>query len=61
MHSSRMRTARSLSYGGILPAWVSVWGGDLCQEHPPPEGTWDQAARQEVTLYRDPLPLPWTE
>ena len=25
---------------------------------PPPEGTWDQAARQEVTSYRNPPPTP---
>ena len=29
----------------------------------PPEGTWDQAARQEVTSYRDPFtpPPPWSD
>ena len=27
MHSSRMRTVRSLPYGGV----VSVWGWGLCQ------------------------------
>ena len=26
----------------------------------PLEGTWDQAAKQEVTSYRDPLPPLWT-
>ena len=42
--------------------------GGLCQRDPfwkehgtrdrdAPEGTWDQTARQEVTSYRDPLPL----
>ena len=64
MHSSRMRTARSLPYG------VSVWGslpnrtpdGDLLEgtwdqrQRHPPKGTWYQAARQEVVSYRDPPP-----
>ena len=27
----------------------------------PLEGTWDQAARHEITSYRDPLPHLWTE
>ena len=32
-----------------------TWGQR--QRPSPAEGTWDQAAKQEVTLYRDPLPL----
>ena len=30
------------------------------RDRDPPEGTWDQAARQEVISYRAPSPL-WTE
>ena len=54
MHSSRIRTARSLPYrGGSLsgrPPLKGTWD----QRQTPLEGTWDQAARQEVTSYRPP-------
>ena len=65
-----MRTARSLPYGGGLCLGGLCTGESLlgspptenpCKEHgtrdrDPPEGIWDQAARQEVTSYRDHLP-----
>ena len=59
-----MRTARSLPYGGGVSAWGSLSRGVSVREPPwqrppvrnmepetgtPPEGIWDQAARQEVT------------
>ena len=60
MHYSRMRIARSLPYGeGVCPGVVSLdRTPPLPEEHrirdrDPPEGTWDQAVRQEVTSYRD--------
>ena len=44
MHSSRLLAAR---FGG--------WQGGLCpRTETLPEGTWDQAARQEETSYTDP-------
>ena len=74
MHFSRMRTARYLPYKGLCPEGVSVWvvsvrenlQTETCwKEHgtrdrDPLEGTWDQAARQGVTSYKDPFPM-WTE
>ena len=54
MHSSRLRTGRSLPYGSLCQG--DPPRRNMGQEiEPPPEGTWDQAARQEMTLYRDPL------
>ena len=64
-----MRTANSSLYGG---GGVCLWGVSMTEtpmdkdpqkEHgindrDPSEGTWDQAARQEVTSYRDPM---WTD
>ena len=52
MHSSRICTARFSGHGG------SLFGG-FCSVgylpiRIPPEGTWDQAARQEVTGTRQP-------
>ena len=64
LHSSRVRTACSLSHGWRGLSGGSLSGGSprtetpLDRDHPgqrpPPQGTWDQAARQEVTSYRDP-------
>ena len=47
-HSTRMHTVRFSDYGG-LPTETSWTETTL-------EGTWDQAARQEVTSYRENLP-----
>ena len=47
MHSTRMRTARYSDSMGV-PAET------LPGQRPPPEGTWNQATRQEVTSYREP-------
>ena len=33
-----------------------LWKEYGTRDRDPPERTWDQAARQEVTSYRDPLP-----
>ena len=58
-HSSRNRTGRFSDFGGSLqrpPPNRDPPGQRIPQtETPPLEGTWDQAARQEVTLYRDPI------
>ena len=53
-----------LILGGLLdkdpldrdPLWTETpLGGTWDQGHRPPEGTWDEAPRQEVISYRDPL------
>ena len=46
--------------GGLCPG-ISFRTETFQKEHAtrdrdPPEGTWDRAARQEVTSYRNPLP-----
>ena len=60
-----MRTTRSSPYGGVLWPWGTLGQRPLRTEtpqtetpgqRPPLEGTWEQAARQEMTSYRDPLP-----
>ena len=54
-HSSRMRTTCFSHPGGLLTEKRRNMGPGT---ETPLEGTWDQAARQEVTSYRDPL---WTD
>ena len=63
-----MRTANSSLYGGGGLPLGGVYDRDPMDKDPqkehgindrdPPEGTWDRAARQEVTSYRDPM---WTD
>ena len=44
---------------GQRPPWIKApLDRDFLDRDPTQEGTWDHAARQEVTSYRDPL---WTE
>ena len=67
-HSSRMCTAHSSLYrggsasGGCLwqrPPWTKTPQKEHgINDRDPPEGTWDRAARQEVTSYIDPI---WTD
>ena len=63
-HSSRMRTTRFSDGGGVLPTdppegkWDKgqrPLGRNMGPGTDSLEGTWDQASRQEVTSYRDPL------
>ena len=62
----RVSVQGGLCPGGLCPGGLHPGGlcpGSLCQGKPldrdPLEGTWNQAARQEITSYRDPyLPPP---
>ena len=63
------RTGVGVSVWGVCPGGLSIGGRSLFRgslsgrppvDRDPPEGTWDQAARQKVTSYREPFPL-WTE
>ena len=51
-----MRTARSLPYRRVFVQEKGVSLDKDPLDRGPLEGTWDQAARQEVTSYRDPSP-----
>ena len=55
MLSSRMRIVRSLVVDFTVCRGVSVREAPQ-SEIPPHKGIWDQAARQEVTSYRDRSP-----